>query len=180
MNHIQPDMKLIFLILIITSLLSCSDNVNPAKKENETLSFLAVDDTLCLSFIDKKCGEWGGDTRNVFVYYKVDNGVNITVVDINESIINCDSIENYIGNPLEKSYEKKRIKIETQQTRLIKEAVDGIIQIQMNFDAKQGISNSGCMSGLRTTNEKFYILVYPSPKWKAFDKLFRCLKNIKR
>lgn len=172
-------MKFFSLITCVFLLISCSQKVKQEKENYTNLSFIDSSDTLLLSFRNEKCGEWGGDTRNIVVYKEYDKGKNTIFLDISEYKMDCDSIEKYIDKPLEKSFEKNRVKIDMQKLNLISDAIEELIKIQMNFDAEKGISNSGCFSGLRTSNKKLHIQIYPSPKWLKFEKLFKTIRNEK-
>lgn len=172
-------MKVFHLITSALLLFSCSYNVKQEKENYTNLSFLDSSDTLLLSFRNEKCGEWGGDTRRIVVYKEYDKGKNTIFLDISEYKMDCDSIEKYIDNPLEKSFEKNRVKIDTQKLSLISEAIEELIKIQMNFDAEKDISNSGSFSGIRTSNKKLHIQIYPSPEWLKFELLFETIKKEK-
>lgn len=173
-------MKIFSLIIIICFLISCSQKVKQKKENYTNLSFLDTNDTLVLSFNNDKCGEWGGDNQNIYVYKEFYKGKNIILLDINEFNMDCDSIENYINKPLKKSFEKKRIKVDTRKLNLISDAIEELIKLQMNFDAEKVISNSGCLSGIGTSNKKLHLQIYPSPKWLKFEKLFKFIKNEKQ
>ena len=170
-------MKYFSLSICVVILISCSQNVNQERINYTNLSFLGSGDTLFLSFRNEKCGEWGGDTRSMVVYKEYDKRKSTIFLDIHEYKMDCDSIENYIDKPLKQSLEKKRIKIDPYQLRLISESIEELIKNQMNFNAEAGISNSGCFSGIRTSNKQLHLEIYPSPKWLKFEKLFNTLKD---
>lgn len=172
-------MKIFIFITTLILLISCSQKVKQKEENFTNLSFLGSSDTLFLFFRDTKCGEWGGDRQTIYVYKDNYKGKNNILLDINECKMDCDSIEKYFSKPIEKSFEKKRIKIDQRKLNLLSKAIEELIRLQMNFDANQAVSNSGCFSGMRNSNEKLTIGIYPSPKWVTFEKLFNFIKKVK-
>ncbi len=172
-------MKIYLFIITLILLISCSQKVKQKEENFTNLSFLDSSDTLFLFFRDTKCGEWGGDHRNIYVYKENYKGKNNILLDINECKMDCDSIEKYFYKPIEKSFEKKRIKIDQRKLNLISKSIEELIRLQMNFDADKGVSNSGCISGMMNSNKKHSLRIYPSPKWATFEKLFKIIKKEK-
>jgi hypothetical protein len=39
------------------------------------------------------------------------------------------------------------------------------------------MANSGNFSGMGTSDKKFHLQIYPSPKWITFEKLFNFIKK---
>lgn len=170
-------MKWLSLFALICITFSCSQKIEHKAENYTDLSFLGVNDTLFLSFRNEKCGEWGGDSQNIAVYKEFKEGKANILLDMNERKMNCDSIEKYIDQPINISFEKKRIKSEAHELKLISEAIQELINLQMHFDAEHIASNSGCFSGFRLSNKKFHLQLYPSPKWTKFNQLFKILKS---
>ncbi len=164
-------------------LFSCVDNRKIPTKTKESkqdstklnISFLFPNDTLILVFEDAKCGEWGGDFKQIKVYKKqIKNGKEIVLFDVSEYKMNCDSIE-----PLYKqkqSFLKKKIIATIPLKVLLMESVKEIMELKIN--TAHTLSNGGAISGIRTMDSTLYISIYPSPKWTKFIKLFSELKNV--
>jgi len=174
-------MKKLSLFALLCITVSCSQKKEQlAEKqlkhepENYTdLSFLCINDTMNLDFRNEKCGEWGGDQQSILIYKEKGD----ILLDVTESVMNCDSIEKYIDQPLETSFEKRRVKIDASKLKLVSEAIEELINLQMHFNGENLVSHSGCASGIRLSSKRFYLYLYPSPKWNKFNKLFKVLKS---
>lgn len=169
-------MKNISIFIILLFSFSCSQKEESRKDDFTKLSFLETGDTLLLRFKNQNCGEWGGDVQNVYVYKQFIEGKSKILLDVNELRMNCDSIEKYINHPLDTKFEIKKVQADSVKIKLISVAIEELINLKMNFNAENGVSNSGCISRIVTSSKTLNVQIYPSPKWDAFQKLFGVLK----
>ncbi len=140
------------------------------------LSFL-FHDTLKMSFMDTKCGEWGGDSKSIRVYKKyLKYPKEIILMDVREFKMNCDSISPH--HQPEKILLKEKIVASKSMKILLIKAIQEIMELKLNSSSI--VSNSGAFSGMRTMDSTFYITIYPSPQWTNFNKLFLQLKKSKK
>lgn len=182
--EMKSNRTLIYIAFLFLLLSACNHKANQKEiqpqpeVENRKLSFLSSSDTLIFSFTDEKCGEWGGETRSIYIYKIISKSSEHEVlVDLTEYHMDCDSIvpeaEPKVG------FRKDKIRINNEDVGLIIEAMEEYFVLKLNFEEDIPVmSNSaGCFSGITTKKKKMYMTLYPSPKWKTFDLLFEKLKN---
>lgn len=161
-------------------MIACNDGkhqkqVKPKQDvKNHDLSFLGIDDTLIFSFTDEKCGEWGGDTRSIYIYKQTSKYPEFdTFADLIEYKMDCDSVGPEVPHKI--AFKRNKILVNGVHQQLIMDAMEEYYKFKLDSDA-DNFSHSGCFSGIKTTDGKLYLSLYPSPKWKKFGLLFTELK----
>ncbi|WBZ95095.1 hypothetical protein PGH12_16755 [Chryseobacterium wangxinyae] len=157
--HLQQILKLlllkIFLILFgAFIIISCQKeerllNVNYGNK----LEILNVDD---------KCGEWGGDQKQLIIYR--DDFKGQLLADYSEKIGNCDNVSE---SKITKSV--KRIKITDEDSDLIIKIIDELTENKIN--RKPTPSHSGIFNRIILSDSSMIINDFPSIELKNFKKL---------
>lgn len=172
--------KITFLTLLFFSILACSDKTEQKQvvtssqdyEDDEIFPFLDFKDTLYMYFQDEKCGEWGGDVKCISVY----KGRETSFLDISEIVMNCDSIDYYLDNPIKEIFLRKHVKLDDIKTKLVLDAMKELFDL-VTYSQPQMLGNSGQVSVIRTSNEQICLSFYFSPEWHNFDKLYNLVKR---
>ena len=177
--------KYTFILLLIISLTSCKStnskeiNTKPTSNSEDSITlnllFMNDFDSLFMHFRDEKCGEWGGNTNTILVYklYNKQRNRYFTFMDVTQRSMNCDSV--LPENIKRITFQKKHIIVNEIRKKMIQKSIHEITQ---NYFSKEHRirDNSGCFSGISTSDKALMIRIYPSPPWESFFALIEEVK----
>lgn len=150
-------MKRLLCLILLVLIFSCQTenkgtvllNINHVKK----LEFLTIDD---------KCGEWGGNEKQI-VFYR-DSFKSPLLADYIEKSKNCGN-----GNEPKVTKSIKRIKVSEEESKLVVEIISELCENKLSkedFPAHSGIFNRIMLS-----DSSMIIQDFPSVELKKFNKL---------
>ncbi len=184
-------MKKILLTLIIGILLAnCSDKKTDQKAEtdvvvetvetviknlgnteNGTLKIIDTYQELLLKQKGDKCGEWGGDTKEIRIYKSEHKG-NV-YADFKETIIDCKDPYSEKNKP--KIIEKKAILLNDSELNLAQESISELINYKLTTE--QRFSHSGIGNYVISRDSTLIIENWPSFAWPKFRELIKQIEN---
>ena len=155
--------KIYFLIVLFIFFTSCKNN----SKENSLANIDNVN-KLTMTYMNEKCGEWGGDQEIITVYRDRPGGD--LYLDYSFVIRNCKNP--YTDNKIVK---KKTIKVDKEIQKSIIEAIN-----ELTFN-KLDRKNTPCNAGLKCTmimnDSSIIINDFPAERWTSFEKLSEILNE---
>ncbi|REG84120.1 hypothetical protein [Winogradskyella sediminis] len=184
-------MKKILLTLIIGLLLAnCADKKTESKAENDevvetaesviknlgntengTLKIIDSYQELILKQNGNKCGEWGGDTKEIRIYKTEHNGK--FFADYKNIIIDCKDPYSEKNKP--KIIEKKEIILDESELNLAQESISELIKYKLTTE--QRISHSGIGNYVISIDSTLIIEDWPSFGWPKFRELIKQIEN---
>ena len=124
-------------------------NINHVNK----LEFLTIDD---------KCGEWGGNEKQI-VFYR-DSFDSPLLADYIEKTINCEN-----GNEPKVTKSIKRIKVSKEECKLI---IETIIELyEKKLSREDFLAHSGIFNRIMLSDSSMIIQDFPSVELKKYKKL---------
>ena len=176
----------LFLLLLIISFTSCK-STNSKELKHKTVSntedsitlnllFMYDYDSLSMHFRDEKCGEWGGNINTILVYKLFNEQRNryFTFMDVTQCTMNCNSV--LPENIKRITFQKKHIIVNDYRKKLIRKSIHEITQNYLTKEHRIH-GNSGCFSGISTSDSSFILRIYPSPPWESFFELIEEVKK---
>ncbi len=142
--------------------------VNSCNGQTETceLNYINDIDKLSLTQRNDKCGEWGGDTKEIVIFRTDFTGQ--LFATIKHTVKLCPPVEDEFEN-----FQKENIKVTKEQQCLIFETIDELSKSKLsrpNFPSHAGYYNQIVLS-----DSSFVLDDFPSIKWRTFDELFEAL-----
>ncbi|RPD94279.1 hypothetical protein EGM88_12625 [Aureibaculum marinum] len=184
-------MKKILLTLIIGILLAnCADSKTESKAEtdevietvesviknlgtteSETLKIIDSYQELILKQNGNKCGEWGGDTKEIRIYKTEHKGK--IFADYKNIIIDCKDPYSEKNEP--KTIEKKEVILNESELNLAQESISELIKYKLTTE--QRISHSGIGNYVISRDSTLIIEDWPSFGWPKFRELIKQIEN---
>lgn len=124
-------------------------NINHVKK----LEFLTIDD---------KCGEWGGNEKQI-VFYR-DSFKSPLLADYIEKSKNCGN-----GNEQKVTKSIKRIKVSEEESKLVVEIINELCENKLSKEDFP--EHSGIFNRIMLSDSSMIIQDFPSVELKKFNKL---------
>ncbi|MBW3522672.1 hypothetical protein [Chryseobacterium sp. NKUCC03_KSP] len=150
-----------FIILFGTlAIISCQKE-NAMLNKNLLLNVNHVNKLEILSR-DDKCGEWGGDEKQLIIYR--DDFKSSLLADYLEKTGNCDDMH---GSKITKSI--KHIKITDEDSNLISKIIYELAKNKINKEPVP--SHSGIFNRIILSDSSFIVNDFPSVELKNFKKL---------
>jgi hypothetical protein len=157
-------MKRLFSLIGTFVLISSCETEN---KQNTLLHINRVN-KLELLTVDEKCGEWGGDEKQLTIYR--DDFKGPLLADYLERTKNCDN-----GSEPKVTKSIKRIEITEEESKLIVESINELCESKL---AKEDYpSNSGIFNRIMLSDSSMIITDFPSVELKKFAKLVGKIKQ---
>lgn len=138
----------------------------------EKLSFLDEYQNLTLFQLNSKCGEFGGDIKEL-KFYK-DSLASSIFVDFKKSIMDCDSDP----HPNEAKIVVSKKVLNQNEIELLSESIKQLINFKINSN-KQTAVHRGILNFIVSKDSSFYINDYPSFEWSKFIELSKLIENKK-
>jgi hypothetical protein len=184
-------MKKPFLLCIIGILLvNCTDKKTEPKTETEevveiiesviknlentekgTLNIIDTYQELLLKQKGDKCGEWGGDSKEIRIYKSEHNGK--FFADYRKTIVDCDDPYSQKNKP--KIIEKKRVILNDAELILAEKSIIELIDYKLTTE--QRISHSGIGNYVVSRDSTLIIEHWPSFGWPKFRELIKQIEN---
>ena len=184
-------MKKILPSLIIGILLvNCSDKKTESKAETDevvetvesviknlgntesgTLNIIDTYQELILKQKGDKCGEWGGDTKEIRIYKTEHNGK--FFADYKKTIIECKDPYSQKREP--KIIEKKEIILNDSELNLAQESISELMNYKLTTE--QRISHSGIGNYVISRDSTLVIEDWPSFGWTKFRELIKQIEK---
>ena len=157
-------MKRLFILIGTFVLISSCQIEN---KQNALLNIDRVN-KLELLTVDDKCGEWGGDEKQLTIYR--DNFKGPLLADYLERTKNCAN-----GSEPKVTKSIKRIKITEEQSKLIVESINELCESKMAREDYP--SHSGIFNRIMLSDSSMLITDFPSVELKKFGELVGKIKQ---
>jgi len=184
-------MKKILLTLIIGILLvNCADKKTESKTEadevvetvdsviknlgeteNGTLKIIDTYQELILKQKGDKCGEWGGDTKEIRIYKTEHKGK--IFADYKNTIIDCK--DPYSEKTEPKIIEKKEIVLNDSELNLAQESISELMNYKLTTELR--ISHSGIGNQVISRDSTLIINDWPSFGWPKFRELIQQIEK---
>ncbi len=157
-------MRGMFSLIGIFVLISSCETEN----KQETLLYINHVNKLEFLSVDDKCGEWGGNEKQLILYRDNFNGP--LLADYSERTKNCDNVSEAI---ITKSI--RRIKISEAENKLIIQSINELSKNKMT--SEDFPSHSGIYNRIMLSDSSLIITDFPSVELKKFGELVGKIKK---
>ena len=155
-------------ILTIISILFIFNIENNQDDEQDSLSFINNVNKLEFTFVNNKCGEWGGDEKNIIIYREDFKGE--LLADYTEKIKTCNSAQES-----KISTSKNKIKLTQSNNQLIIEMINEVTRNKLNREDYP--SHSGLFCEVLLSDSTIFIKDFPAKEWKSFNRFSDIIKK---
>lgn len=144
--------------------------ISSFKTENKQDILLHINhlNKLELLSVDDKCGEWGGNEKQLIIYR--DDFKGPLLADYSEKTKNCNN-----GSVPQVTKSITRIKVTKEEIKLIIEAINELCESKM--DREDYPSHSGIFNRIMLSDSSLIITDFPSVELKKFGELVGKIKQ---
>ncbi len=139
--------------------------------ETGTLKIIDTYQELILKQKGDKCGEWGGDTKEIRIYKTEHNGK--IFADYKETIIDCKDPYSQKSEP--EIIEIKEIILSDLELNLAQESISDLLNYKLTTE--QRISHSGIGNYVTSRDSSLVVEDWPSFGWTKFRELIKQIEN---
>lgn len=158
-------MKILLTLFGALTIISCQEKIT--LNENILLN-INYGNKLKIVSRDDKCGEWGGDEKQLIIYR--DDFKSPLLADYSEKTENCDNVgESKITKSI------KRIKIANEDSNLIIKIINELTENKINRESIP--SHSGVSNHIILSDSSMIINDFPSSELKNFKKLIERIEQ---